>query len=102
MSHLLTEDCTLDGRPEVAGARLAGDSWARSATVSGGSAAAIAAGWGTAIEVPGTGTLNSGGFASVQSVSCAGAGACAAGGSYKDGAGAYQAFVARGRVVPKP
>jgi hypothetical protein len=41
--------------------------------------------WGTAIEVPGTATLNSGGRASVNSVSCAAAGTCAAGGTYEDG-----------------
>jgi len=37
-------------------------------------------------------TTNSGGFASVNSVSCSSAGNCAAGGSYRDGAG-EQAFV---------
>jgi hypothetical protein len=49
--------------------------------------------WHTAIEVPGSGTLNKGGFASVRSVSCRSAGNCAAGGSYKDGSGHLQAFV---------
>ena len=48
--------------------------------------------WGNAIEVPGTATLNSGGYAEVDSVSCATAGNCAAGGDYIDGAGA-EAFV---------
>ena len=38
--------------------------------------------WGTAIEVPGLGALNTGGYALVFSVSCASAGSCAAGGSY--------------------
>jgi hypothetical protein len=41
--------------------------------------------WGNAIEVPGTATLNRGGSAEVNSISCAGAGDCAAGGYYKDG-----------------
>ena len=49
--------------------------------------------WGTAVEVPGTAALNSGGSAGVDSVSCAAAGACTAGGHYSDGAN-YQAFVA--------
>ena len=38
--------------------------------------------WRTAIEVPGTPALNSGGAATVNSVSCASAGNCAAGGQY--------------------
>ena len=38
--------------------------------------------WGRAIEVPGLGALNTGGYALVLSVSCASAGNCAAGGSY--------------------
>jgi len=49
--------------------------------------------WGTAIEIPGLGTLNAGGNASVTSVSCGSVGTCAAGGSYTDGAGHAQAFV---------
>jgi len=50
--------------------------------------------WHTAIEVPGTGTLNKGGFAELASVSCASAGNCAAGGSYTDRSAHQQAFVA--------
>jgi hypothetical protein len=50
--------------------------------------------WRPAIEVPGTGTLNRGGFARVDSVSCASSGNCAAGGSYRDGSGGRQAFIA--------
>ena len=42
--------------------------------------------WGTAIEVPGLGALNTGGPAGVNSVSCASAGSCAAGGDYADSA----------------
>jgi hypothetical protein len=49
--------------------------------------------WGNAIEVPGSGTLNASGNAGVQSLSCAAAGNCSAGGSYTDGSG-RQAFVA--------
>jgi hypothetical protein len=49
--------------------------------------------WGTAIEVPGTGTLNKGGDAGVGSVSCATAASCTAGGDYKDGSSKHQAFV---------
>jgi hypothetical protein len=47
--------------------------------------------WGTAKEVPGTATLNQG-FAALNSVSCASAGNCSAGGGYLDSSG-DQAFV---------
>ena len=50
--------------------------------------------WRTAIELPGTGALSKGRFADVYSVSCASAGHCAVGGSYQDGSGRLQAFVA--------
>jgi hypothetical protein len=49
--------------------------------------------WGTARQVPGSGALNAGGSARVESVSCASAGNCAAGGTYTDGFGRIQAFV---------
>jgi hypothetical protein len=50
--------------------------------------------WGKAIEVPGLGTLNRGGYADVSSVSCASAGNCAAGGGYEDRGQNGQGFVA--------
>ncbi len=50
--------------------------------------------WGNAREVPGTAALNKGGFAMLNSVSCATAGNCGAGGSYVDSSGLVQAFVA--------
>lgn len=43
--------------------------------------------------MPGTVAMNVGGQAQVNSVSCASAGECTAGGSYKDGAGGFHAFV---------
>ena len=49
--------------------------------------------WGRAVEVPGLAALNKGGDAGVNSVSCASAGGCAAGGWYQDGTG-MQGFVA--------
>jgi hypothetical protein len=49
--------------------------------------------WGNAIEVPGLGALNAGGQAHVQSVDCASAGNCSAGGSYAEADGNGQAFV---------
>jgi hypothetical protein len=50
--------------------------------------------WAKAIEVPGTAARNVGGIASVFSVSCASAGACAAGGAYAPVVGGAQvAFV---------
>jgi hypothetical protein len=50
--------------------------------------------WGRAIEVPGLGALNAGGFAEVSSVSCGSAGSCAAGGQYGIASGSYVGFVA--------
>ena len=50
--------------------------------------------WGRAIEVPGLGTLNTGGDAVVVSVSCGSAGNCAAGGDYARRHGSLQGFVA--------
>src|SRR5262245_50856686 len=49
--------------------------------------------WGTAKKVPGSATLNTGGSAAINSVSCASAGNCSAGGFYKDSSGHQQAFV---------
>jgi hypothetical protein len=49
--------------------------------------------WGRAIEVPGSGALNTGGGANVVSVSCTSAGYCAAGGEYSDSSGNEQPFV---------
>ena len=54
---------------------------------------AVSGTWGTAKEVPGTAALNQGGNAEIGSVSCASAGNCSAGGSYKDSSGHQQAFV---------
>jgi hypothetical protein len=49
--------------------------------------------WGKAIKVPGLAALNTGGNARVDSVSCASAGSCAAGGFYRSRHG-QQGFVA--------
>jgi len=49
--------------------------------------------WKTAEEVPGTATLNVGGRAAINSVSCASAGNCSAGGAYTDRSDHPQAFV---------
>jgi hypothetical protein len=70
----------------------------RSRAVAGLGAAAAGGGWGTAIEVPGTASLNIGGAARVQAVSCSTRGYCAAGGAYGTGyattaANFTQAFV---------
>jgi hypothetical protein len=53
--------------------------------------------WGKAIEVPGSGTLNAGGNAEVNSVSCASAGNCAAVGSDFSATRFDQAFVVNER-----
>jgi hypothetical protein len=49
--------------------------------------------WGKALEVPGSGALNAGRHAGVNSVSCSSAGNCAAGGFYEDSSHHAQAFV---------
>jgi len=49
--------------------------------------------WGTAITVPGAAKLNTGGNASINSVSCAPGGNCSAGGFYADVNDGTQAFV---------
>src|SRR5262249_44072001 len=48
--------------------------------------------WRNAITIPGSGILNTGGFAEVSSLSCGAAGNCAAGGTYAGSAG-FEAFV---------
>jgi hypothetical protein len=53
--------------------------------------------WQKAIEVPGLGSLNEGGGAAVNSVSCASAGNCAAGGFYMPSSRHVQAFVVNER-----
>jgi hypothetical protein len=59
------------------------------------SASAVSGGtWGVAALVPGLAALNKGRFASVNSVSCAAPGDCAAAGSYADGSLDNQVFVA--------
>ena len=49
--------------------------------------------WGSAEEVPGTAALSQGGYAEANSVSCASAGNCSAGGYYQVSGHAQQAFV---------
>ncbi len=64
---------------------------ARTAVVAGTRAAASAGSWGQAKEV--AAALNTGGTAAINSVSCASAGNCGAGGYYTDSSGNLQAFV---------
>jgi hypothetical protein len=49
--------------------------------------------WGSAIKLPGYGTLNKLGYLDSASVSCASAGNCAAVGGYRDGSSRSQVFV---------
>jgi hypothetical protein len=49
--------------------------------------------WRDAQQVPGTGTLNAGGYAAVDRISCRSAGNCSAGGDYKNGSGTGLTFV---------
>lgn len=74
---------------------LAGASGASAATrtLAGPGTVALAGTWGTAQEVPGTATLNAGGLAQVNSVSCGAAGKCSAGGFYTGSSQRWQAFV---------
>jgi hypothetical protein len=53
--------------------------------------------WGKAQVVPGSATLNRGGYAGVSSVSCASAGNCGAVGFYTDLAGQWQVFAVNQR-----
>src|SRR6266568_4876495 len=82
--------------PVVTAVAVAGLGWvllAGAGPVVAGVPSAGAGGWDKAIEVPGTAALNKGGDAAIESVSCAAAGSCAAGGFYIDGSGHTQAFV---------
>jgi hypothetical protein len=76
-------DCTAGGSYKDS----SGDTQAFVASEVGGT-------WGNAEELPGSGALNVSGFATVNAVSCAAPGDCAAGGTYKDGSHQPQAFVA--------
>jgi D-alanine-D-alanine ligase-like ATP-grasp enzyme len=70
----------------------AGGARARTPVVAGAGAATTSGGaWGQAKQV--AAALNTGGFAGVQSVSCASAGNCAAGGMYSTSGAFFQAFV---------
>ena len=78
----------------TAGAGTAGaEAAAARALAAGRGGGSVSGTWGTAQEVPGTASLNAGGFAAVTSVSCASAGNCSAAGYYVDGAGDQQVFV---------
>src|SRR6266568_4361352 len=82
--------------PVVTAVAVAGLGWvllAGAGPVVAGVPSAGGGGWDKAIEVPGIAALNKGGAAAIESVSCAAAGSCAAGGFYIDGSGHTQAFV---------
>ena len=85
---------TQDARRSAAmGAAAAAAVCAMVVTGAGVAAAAPGGTWGTAREVPGTAALNHF-YAQVNSLSCASAGNCSAGGSYTDSSLYSQAFVA--------
>src|SRR5215510_13179981 len=82
----------------VAGAAAVWCAAAQAVTAAPAARAVAQAGtWGTAIEVPGLGSLNRGNLAESRSVSCGAARNCAAGGFYLDGSGHIQAFVVNER-----
>jgi hypothetical protein len=66
---------------------------AGAAATAGARAQAAGGTWGKAEEVPGTAALNTSGDAQINSVSCASAGNCSAGGSYTGRHGRFEAFV---------
>jgi len=72
----------------------AGDAVAGTHAAAGARATAPGGTWGTAMQVPGTAALNTGGDAAITSVSCARAGNCSAGGFYTGAPHHAQAFVA--------
>ena len=49
--------------------------------------------WSSALEVPGTASLNAGAIGSATSISCPSNGTCSAGGSYTDSGGNVQSYV---------
>jgi hypothetical protein len=69
--------------------RVSGDSFTTGAFV----VSEVTGTWQMASEVAGTATLNQGGRAQVNSVSCATAGHCSAGGVYTDNSQHWQAFL---------
>src|SRR5258706_581164 len=71
----------------------AGQAVAGTRMAAGARAPAAGGTWHTAQKVPGAATLNKGGEAQVQSVSCASVGNCSAGGYYTDSSGRHQVFV---------
>jgi hypothetical protein len=81
----------------VAGATVLCSAALTAATGTAQAEVSVAGTWQRAIEVPGTGALNTGGGAGVSAVSCVSAGNCLVGGSYTDGAGHCQVFVASER-----
>lgn len=86
ISGALAMSCTPGGYCAAGGEYSNGATQAMVADGAGGS-------WNDARAVPGAASLNAGGSAQVDAVSCASAEACAAGGYYTDSAGAKQAFL---------
>lgn len=84
----------LNGAPASASTGVAGPTALANASLAAHLKAKVASGtWNTAIEVPGSATLNSGDNAGVVAISCTSSGNCSAGGNYLDGSGHLQAFV---------
>jgi hypothetical protein len=79
--------------------------WCTAALAATGTAQAaavtVAGTWHIAIEMPGTGALNTGGQAFIASVSCPSAGNCAVGGGYRP-SGHEEAFVDSGTSPGAP
>ena len=80
--------CELPGDCSAGGSYLDDDGQAQAFVVN-----EVKGTWGNAIEVPGSGSLNADGDATVESVSCASAGNCSAGGTYEDSSGNVQGLV---------
>ena len=82
------------GRASAAGGWTARVRAPGAGDVSASAVAGPSGSWGRAIEVPGLAALNTGGNAQVNSVSCASAGNCAAGGVYWQPSERFQGYVA--------
>ncbi len=87
-ARVVSASCTAAGNCVAGGSYLDGVGRTQAFVVS-----EVNGTWHTAIEVPGTASLNQGWLAQVNSVSCGAAGNCVAGGFYSDISDHWQAFV---------
>jgi hypothetical protein len=87
-STIMTVSCAAAGDCSAGGSYLDGDTHQQAFLVTESNGT-----WGTAVQVPGSATLNLGGHAQVDDISCAEPGDCSAAGIYLPGSGQQQVFV---------